>query len=224
MNLQKLSLTRLIGYLKYPIIIISTVIITKYVSTTVGVDSKPIIYETPKTYEDINNKIHSVIEEKNINIHSHKDYADSLAGLLRIKSKELEKVTSALSRMEVKIIEKPIVITTVKDTAFSLIKEDEWIKIHAYLSKDTGSITFSARDSLTIVQYEKRRLFSNTKYIDISHANPYIKTDKAYTVSFKQTRPRLTLGPYIGYGYNINTNKFSPSIGVSIQLPLIKIK
>lgn len=180
------------------------------------------VLEPTKEVIDINNKIHDVITQQVVEKEEQKEYVDSLTKVLKVKEKDLESVTKAASGIDTGFSSNTNIEYRPKDTIYSVHKKDNWIDISAYAGRDSGKILLSLKDTLTYTTLTKSRLFSTKRYVDIYHSNPYINTTSAYSLSFKEKQPFMIIGPYVGYGYD--GQRFRPSIGVAVTVPLIKIK
>lgn len=216
MSLKDLKLEDI---LKYVVVITITILITKYLSPKTVLPGT-VHYDTVTTYRDISNKIHSVISHNEQINEGQKHLIDSLSTVLKVKSSNIKTVTSVITKIDTVFTER----TIVSDSTFTIGRKDKWVSILAKVNKDSGTISFNINDTLTMTSIEKNSLFKSTSYIDIYHSNPYIRDTKGYSFSVTKKSAKVSIGPYIGYGYDIRSNTLSPSIGISIQLPLIKIK
>ncbi len=132
------------------------------------------------------------------------------ARLLKIKPKQIQGVTK---------------YTTSVDTffVFDTSYQDPWITLK-YVH-DTLNLTM--RDSLSIVQYQKRNkiLFlpigKKQTYIDIYNRNKHIKLGGVITYSVKQPKHKVEIVLYGGWDF-IN-NRFSAGIGIVPSFLTIKL-
>ena len=103
----------------------------------------------------------------------------------------------------------------------------EWnkphLKIKGRVGSNSDSIFVSGNDTLTIVDYWKRKWFLGKakQYTDVSNVNPYIKIGSITRIEKKRPIYRWSLGPSIQYGI---TPKGAAiwSAGLSLQYSLIK--
>lgn len=202
-----------------------------------------------KFWKDKSNQEHATIEKIKLEKEAMQYYADSLAKVLKIKSKQVEEITTIKTKLKYSSqLSKDTVyrdsLIYVKDTSGKVIdsnlskvpvrinfsKNDApWITIKGSVG-DRDSINVSGTDTLVKVDYWKRKWLLGQKryYSDITNKNPYIHIEGYRVVELKQARqPVLTIGPSIQLGYpinNIDWRKPQLQIGISIQYTPLSIK
>lgn len=157
-------------------------------------------------------------------------YADSIAHILGIKSKQIEEITGVATDINV---DKPLVVIRKVDTVYrdSIVYvaydefnyKDKWIDIKGDIGK-TNSVQVSAKDTLTKVDYWKRNWFlgKKTYYSDFSNKNPYVDISGLKQVELDIKDKRWSIGPYIGVGYDVNESRPELNVGIGIQYGLIQ--
>lgn len=201
--------------------------LAKHVSTTHTVSKdllKPTL-EQVSSYVDENGKLSATITQKEADIKQLSTTVDSITRVnkyLAIQAKNIHVVESIRQVVDTVIIDTSKVIFKDKDTVYSATKRDQWVNITAAISKDTGIISLSLSDTLNRFQITKNTLFKTEHIVVISHKSPYFRTTEGYSFIIKERTPKVTIGPYIGYGYT--NDGLKPSVGISVQFPVIKIK
>lgn len=157
-------------------------------------------------------------------------YADSIANILNVKSKQIEEITQVKTDIA---INKPLSIQKRIDTIYrdsiiyvpydEFIYKDKWIDIKGDIGK-TNSIEINAQDTLTKVDYWKRKWFlgNKTYYSDFSNTNPYVNISGLKQVELDVRTKRWSIGPYIGVGYDINESKPELNVGIGIQYGVLQ--
>lgn len=117
-----------------------------------------------------------------------------------------------------------------KDTAW--VVEKEFSEVYPNLEKKFAfnnkfrelEGTVSLKDSLLGLDIEKDKVyFDYTLAIEgttvyVKSNNPYVQYNKIQGITikdYKKQKTSLVIGPSISYGYDFNSKKFGPSIGVS---------
>lgn len=197
--------------------------------------------ETAKKYIDDNNNMHDKINtlsaDRDAFIKTNKEYVDSIAKLNKIKSKNITSITTVATHTDGKIIANidtntvNLPIATDKTTNSTSIKvrpvnyEDRWIKLNGFVGTNKLYATYSYTDSLIYVGSQKRSGFLGMgrmkAYLDVSSNNPNTIITNARSIQLTKIKDyKWSLGPYAGYGYD--GNKWSPSLGISVQYSLFK--
>lgn len=202
--------------IKYGVIIAMVIAVVSLLSVKKGVIPASISLDTVDTYRDINDKLRAQIVQKVISSDNH-HIIDSLENVIKGLKKSDVKSVSVIES-EAKVVVRDTVIY--KDSTYQLFRKDDWLDLVVKLNKDTGTVAFSLRDSLTIVEFEKRKLFSTTRILDISHSSPYFSTKRAGSYTIQDRLPILTIGPSVNFGYD---GQWRTTFGISVQVPLIKI-
>lgn len=184
-------------------------------------DNTPILQRVDQI-KDENDKLYAQVQQKVLENAIARKFADSLAKALRVKPKFVRGVDQYVYSVDTVFTVTPVVTYQNKDTAFTVRKKDLWVDIEANVrTRGQSTLRFSSKDTLTRTEIVKTPLFgATTRYITIRNANPYNVVEKGYSWTVKEKRAWLTVGPYIGY----DVLNMRPSIGVSVQLPLIQLK
>lgn len=167
-----------------------------------------------------------------------KKSVDSISSLLSIKAKQVKafsQIVSAISldgKLDVDSTTQIILcpeddsITTVKELAFSW--KDHWMNVAGTIGNGADSIHVSGTDTLSRVDYWKRKWFLGAKhyYTDISNSNPHIHTTGYRGMEFKPAKYNWSIGLGAQVGYPVNQpiilNKPVISLGISVQRTIIR--
>lgn len=225
MNLNKLE-SYLSAHTKTFLIIICAILFTYVICRkprTIYKNTRdPAELKTLEQYKDANGKLYTKLQQQEVEKAAYKEHIDSLAKLLKIKPKQIkgEEVLTIVTDTEfIRLPAKVVVIA--KDTMYRVEKHDAWVDIVATAGKSDGSITLKVKDTFTRLETIKTSWFKPTvRNIYILNKNPYSRASQGSSFSIKEKQTWLTVGPYIGY------DPFSRRLsgGVSIQLPVIKLK
>lgn len=190
-------------------------------SSMVQVDN-PLLLHQLDTMRDSNSKLWSTINQNVYDKLQVQRYADSLALLLRVKSKYVQGADQVVIKDSVVYKNVPSeVIYVGKDTAYKVETHDAWSDIVAVAGKDTGFISFKQRDTLMRVEVVETPLIGKTKTtVFMGNSNPHDEILQGASFSIKQKEVFLSVGPDIQY--NPFTQKFN--FGISVQLPILKFK
>jgi hypothetical protein len=156
-------------------------------------------------------KIINVIQLENSNL---KNTIDSLKKQLKLpNSAKIINTTSVITKTDTVLVPKIDTLLVNGDSVKRLRYKDEWVDISTVL---TNSPTFSIKavDTLSFTTVKNKK---ETK-IYIDNKSPYVSINQGYSYSVKTKKPWLTIGPHIGLDI---TGK--PTIGVSVQYPLIRL-
>lgn len=192
-------------------------------SSTVQVEN-PVTLHTLDTIRDSNNRLWSLVTQTVYDKAQVQRYADSLAKVLKTKPQYIQGEDVVLIKDSVvyrSVPSEPIYITKTKDTAYKVEVHDPWTDIVAVAGKDSGSIAFKQRDTLSSVTIQESHLIGKTKTtIFMGNSNPHDEILQGASFSIKQKEVFLSVGPDIQY--NPFTQKVN--IGLSVQLPILKFK
>ncbi len=192
---------------------------TKQVTIT---EKSPISLDSLHQIRDINDHLYAEIQQKTLTELEVTKERDSLAKALRTKPKYIkgeDKIT--IRRDTVFKDSSKVVIEPTGDTAYKVEHHDRYTDIVAIAGKNSGSIAYSSRDTITRVEIEKTHWFKPTEHtILLNSANPYNTITHGGSFTVKEKTPFLTIGPYIGY--DIFSKKLG--FGISIQKPIFTIK
>lgn len=189
-----------------------------------------------KIWKDKYNEEHTRAENLVVSNTAMKVATDSIVKLLKIKSKQIISVSKTGTSLAVEI---PIIIDTVRDTipcpasGFAVVKKDtafhysdKWISIQGILKGKSSTATITGIDTLTRVDYSKRKWFLGKKhyYSDFSNKNPYITVTGYKGLETKATKKKFSLGIGLQIGYPIddikNLNKPVVQVGIGLQYSL----
>lgn len=196
------------------------------------VSDKKIDLSQVQVWKDKYNNEHYKLERLQVDKSVLQAQTDSLAKLLKIKSKQIQSFTNIKSGI---VIDKKVDYSVKHDTVWKDGKQiiieyrpfsykDKWIDIKGDLGKN-DSIHIKGTDTLTKTDYWKRKWFLGKKhyYSDFSNQNPYIKIQGLKQVEVKSTTSRWSIGPSFQLSARLGTPiQIVPSIGVSLQYNLIK--
>lgn len=196
------------------------------------VSDKKIDLSQVQIWKDKYNNEHYKLERLQVDKSVLQVHADSLAKLLKIKPKQVQSYTHIKSGVSLdQKLKSEIKYDTIWEDGFKTVIEyrpfsynDKWIDIKGDIGK-SDSIHIKGTDTLTKVNYWKRKWFLGTKhyYSDFSNSNPYIKIEGLKQVEVKQTKSRWGIGPSIQMSARLGTPiEFIPTIGLSLQYNLIR--
>lgn len=165
---------------------------------------------------------------------------DSVTSLLNIKTKQVEQISKTTTKIQVDE-------ETEVDSVISIMAcpEGDSIKVVSrydfrWTSKDSSTYVFGnvgagadsihvrATDTLSRVDYWKRRWFLGAKHYhsDFSNTNPYVKIVGYKGVKFDEKEKKWSVGPSVQIGYPLNQpiifNKPAVSVGITLQYTIIR--
>lgn len=132
--------------------------------------------------------------------------------------KKIEALTQFTSQLRIDTVTNTIIEYRDKDS-FPVYKwnfKDNWINLNGTSSKDNTQFSLKVTEKYDVAIYTEKKQIK----VDVINYNPYSMTTGVQ--SFYKTKPRqkrVGVGPYIGYGYNIN-QKFGFEIGIGINYNL----
>jgi len=198
--------------------------------------------ETVKQYRDENNDMHDKIQTMTIDrdafIATNKVFIDSIAKLNKIKSKNVTNITTVSTSTTGTFsaaIDTPEITIADPNTGNPLIKDsikvrtanfqDKFLVFKEYIAKDSIYGKYTYTDSLIYVGSQKHSGFLGMgkmkTFLDVSSNNPNTTITNAKSVELTKVKDfKWTVGPYVGYGFD--GNKWSPSLGISLQYSLFK--
>lgn len=187
-------------------------------------------------WKDRYNKEHTRAQNLALERGEMLEYVDSFAKLLKIKPKSITSVSK--TGTVINTGGKLKVDTVYRDTSGAIVdhvkfkwpvtSDSNWIKVYGRIGGGKDSIKIEIRDTLTRVDYSKRKWILGKKiyYTDISHSNPYVKVEGYKGITLKPEKMKWSIGPTIGVGYiigqPINIRQPQLQLGVSIQYSLFK--
>lgn len=194
---------------------------------TKSIIDKKIDLSDVQQWKDKFNILHMKLEKIQVEKEVLQVYSDSIAKVLKIKSKNIQSITQIKSGVVVNqkltiesktdtIKNKPIHYT---DFSFS----DKWINIKGDIGKN-DSIYIKGTDTLTKVDYSKRKWFLGKKhyYSDFSNKNPYIHIEGLKQVESKTSASKWGIGPSIGVSARLGDKiEIFPIVGISLQYNFI---
>lgn len=173
-----------------------------------------------KYYKDANGRLVAKIQQQQLSENNMKKAVDSLAKALKVKPKYIQGQHTITTEIDTQFVEKTIPVPYGKDTAYKVIKKDDWVDIEAVAGKDTGSIKLSIRDTISVTEVVKNPLIGRTtREILIRNANPYNITKSGYSYRIREKKTVISIGPYLGIDF-----RGKPSVGIAAQFPIINIK
>jgi len=199
---------------------------------TKDVSDKKIDLSQVQIWKDKYNNEHFKSERLQVDKAVLQVHSDSLAKLLKIKSKQIQSYSFIKSGIS---IDKPLTTQTLTDTIYidntkqvveykTFAYNDKWIDIKGEVGRN-DQIHISGSDTLTRVDYWKRKWALGKKhyYSDFSNKNPYIKIQGLKLVESIVDKKRFSIGPYVGVGYQFD-DLSTPKIqfGLSVQYGLIQ--
>lgn len=160
---------------------------------------------------------------------------DSVARLLKIKSKQIVSISKISSVLDVHannikvvplIIKIPCIsdsISVVKKTDFNW--KDQWMNVTGTIGEDSNSINVSGNDTLVKVDYYDRKHWYSSKewYSDFMNTNPHINVAgyKGLRTAKGNKSWSVGIGSYLGYPVgDINFTKPKVFVGIGIQKTL----
>lgn len=213
-------------YWKEVLILILAIILLFYIKKdpiikVIQKDNTDLLQEL-KQYKDRNGNLVSEISQLKMSREEINNRVDSLSRELRISKKNVKTIDHYISSTDTQFYPKPFPVYRGKDTAYKVIQYDNYLNIEAIAGKDTGYILFSLRDTLDRVEkYNPGFLgFGSSTKVLLRTKSPYIQYKQGYSFSIKEKTTWLTIGPSIQYDPFQN----KVSVGVSAQIPVIKIK
>lgn len=192
------------------------------VTAVVSTDN-PLTLQKVEQLRDQNDKLYAKISQITLDKISAAKYIDSLAKALKIEKGNIKSVEKIVTRDSV-VYRDTKTEPVYKDSslvAYVADFQDAWVHIRATVGKDTGGIMFSSKDTLTRVVTQENHLFRPTEhFVFLGNANPHNEITEGASFSIKEKKTWLSIGPYAGY--DPFTQK--PSVGISVQLPIIQLK
>lgn len=184
----------------------------------------PLKLEEVKQIRDQNGKLEAQLEQKVYTQVQVTHLLDSVAKVLKVKVKTIRGVERIVLKTDTiyrNLPTRPIFVVGKADTAYQVERHDGWNDIIATAGRDSGSIIFRSRDTISRVEIFKQPLFgSPTHYVYITNSNPYVKTTEGTSFIIKEKQPWLCIGPYGGYDPFLKQG----SIGVGVMFPIITLK
>jgi hypothetical protein len=189
-----------------------------------------------KYWQDENKQLHATVDNLFVDHFALQFEMDSVAELLKIKPKQIiaYSKTGSVIKLDVKTIvdtvEKYIILG--KDTIetkqeYFLNWKDQWMQVNGVLDGINDSLHIRGTDTLTRVDYWKRKWFlgAKTYYTDITNSNPYIEVKSYKGVQFKNAVKRFNLSLSAMYGYpvqGIDLKHPSLYLGLSVGYSILK--
>lgn len=183
---------------------------------------KPLVHKPSDNYRDRYNNLRSEIQVLQLEKRDFKKATDSLKKVLKGRPK-IKEVTVYTSVIDTHFADVPVKMQG--DSIFSIAKQDNYIFVSAQGNVNTGvgEINFYSIDSITYINYEKKRfLKANEHVINISNKNPYNTIVSGAAIQYKEPKVILVVGPQ--GGYNPFNNSFYGGFGVTMNLFSIKSK
>lgn len=186
------------------------------------------LLEQVNTYRDKQGKLVAQLTQKYIEKDELLKRTDSLANLLKLKTKNIKEVDqyhvitdTVFVDLPTKIIVNHDTINNTIDTLYTVTKKDGWINIEAKVNRVSGSIKVSGIDTLTRVVSNKFHLFKpDETIITLKNSSPYNRITEGYSFSIKEKPVLFDVSLQLGY----NPLSKQSYIGIGISKSLFKIK
>lgn len=196
---------------------------------------------TVKRWQDQYGNQHTTIEKMSTTITDKSEYIDSIAKLLKVKSKNVESVSVARIETSIKEplktdIAKEVVpclgdsIEVVKSIGF--VYGDTWTSISGTVYSDKrnneDSIYYVSTDTLTTVDYWKRdrvlglRIGKIRGYVDYTNKNEHNYITGAKKIDLHPPKTKWSIGPSVSIGYPFTFKNPVIIVGISIQRTVIR--
>lgn len=181
------------------------------------------LYKELKYLKDKNGDLVAQTTQSKLEIEVFKVKVDSIAKELSLNKKNIKEVDRWNTRVDSQFYPKPTPVYINKDTAYKVEQHDNWLDITAVAGKDTGYIHFIHRDTLDRVVSDRTKFLSfigpDKTDVYLRAKSKHTKIESGYSFTVKSKTPILTIGPAILY----DPFKNKASVGLSIQIPLIRI-
>lgn len=183
----------------------------------------PIRIGTVDTFRDKYNKLRADIAVTEIeNKQRFEQITDSFKKLLNKRS-TINSVTTATTQTKIVYRDVPVYVDSI--SGCSVQKGDEYVNLIVSTNHEskTSSIELQLWDTLTYIDYYKKRfLASDIRTINLSNSNPYVQTTAGSSVSLKQPKSLLVVGPSVIY--SPFDNKVHVGVGVVFNVFSIKTR
>lgn len=249
--LSKVSRVNIMYVVTILAIIVAVVVLTKTcnekkkatdVRTVIQFRDKQLDSSIVKYWKDKYNNEHAIANALTVSSVVKSDYTDSIASLLKIKTKQLQQIaiertqTNINGGLGVDTVEYGIADTNIaKITSVSFSYKDPWNKVNGTINRDHSkdSIHIHSIDTITSVSYWKRKKFlgiglgKEQGYVDISNSNPYVEITGDKQLNIKAPVRQYNVSLSIGAGYNpflpdFNIRRPVFTIGISVGKTLIR--
>lgn len=171
------------------------------------------------TISDKNGNLLAVIRSQELKILEHKAIIDSLANAIRVKPSAIKAVDRYIQHTDT-VIRTEVVYQRYQDSVV-IDKSDNYITLHV-VGRDSGisEIVLKHIDTLWRTQVDHRPLFKPPyTQIIMRNSSPYNTIVHGSSLTIRQPRTLLTIGPCIGWDF-LSRN---PVLGIGIQVPILKI-
>jgi hypothetical protein len=189
-----------------------------------------------KTWVDKYGQEHNQVQNVLLQKEAVKKDLDSVTKLLNIKAKQVTSITR--SKFQIEVHEKPTTDSVVEivpcpeGDSISIVTEryftwsDAWMSVSGRLGNSIDSVHVIGIDTLSIVNYWKRKWLLGPKhyYVDINNSNDHIKLTEYKGVQFREKEKKWSVGPYVGVGVPLSFKdpQFKINIGISVQYSLFR--
>lgn len=191
-----------------------------------------------KYWIDSANKLHAIAESFSADNRVKSKYIDSIAKLLKIKTKQIESIT--VTRAESTIdqgLEKAIEYTegpcppeTKPLSSISFSYVDTWnsIKGIVYVNSNKDSIHYKGIDTIASVAYWSRSkilgigIGKQKGFVDYANSNSSVKITGGKRLDLNPPKLRYSLNGSLNFGYVPGLAKPQISVGISIGKKLIE--
>ena len=191
------------------------------------IDNINILNDTIEYYKAKDGKQVATIHGYETNIENLKYLNDSLykeIKSLKIKNNKLTTATQFSGVITNELHDTMYIVK--KDTIINGFYKDfnfnnQWRLLEGNVRYNNDSVGVSITKD--VVMFDYTVAMDKDNVIHIKSNNPYVQYNSisGYFIS-KPKKKRWSLGPSIGYSYNIRQNTFSPTVGISLQYGLIQ--
>lgn len=182
--------------------------------------SNKAVLEELRQIRDENFNLLSEIRLKEVKIEEQESLLDSIRNTvpkpLRPKISQIKSVEKFTLSTDTSLK-----LSIVHDSTIKIEKHDPWLSAFAEIHNDSASLTIGIKDTITRTEIYKRHLFKpDEHYILLRSSSPYSSIQEGFSFTIKEKKTVLTIGPSINYSPFVNRISF----GISVQLPILKIK
>lgn len=187
---------------------------TKYAENIITEEIPPVEHILDK-----NGELQAKVSVLEVEYENNKRLIDSLSRALKVKPKQIKGIDKYIERVDTVLVDSIVYIQGPDSVVIS--KKDAWVNIKAVGKSDSSYIEYSSIDTITRVEVSKSPLFGRASTeIFLHNSNPYNKITNGSSFKIREKQIWLSLGPSIQF--DPFTRKVS--VGISIQVPLIKFR
>lgn len=183
-------------------------------------NSSKAVLEELNQIRDENFNLLSEIRVKEVTIEEQRSILDSIRSTV---PKPLRPKISQIKSVEKFTLstDSSLRLPVIRDSVIKIEKHDGWLSAQAEIRNDSAILKIGIKDTITRTQIYKRHLFKpDEHYILLRSSSPYSIIQEGFSFTIKEKQTVLTIGPSINYSPFVNRISF----GISVQLPILKIK